>query len=116
MPGPKRSPEERAAALQAKIDVIRTAIAALEEKKTEAIKNYDTKISTNENRITALEKQQKDILNPKPKKRRKTKKQQFGEIAQQAMKSGMSVQEFRERLGMDTPTENNEAAEGQSQE
>ena len=57
MPGPKRSPEERAAALQAKIDVIRTAIAALEEKKTEAIKNYDTKISTNENRITALEKQ-----------------------------------------------------------
>ena len=67
---PRRTPQERAAAVDEKIAKFNQSIAELEEKKTAALAEYDAK-------ITALQER---------------------EIVQQAVKSGMSVEDVASKL------------------
>lgn len=99
----RRSVEERAAEVEAKIEAVNHAIAELEAKKQVAIASYDEKIAVAQERIQSLESKKAAILAPKPKtkrKPRKTKKQMIQDIMKQAQKAGMKPQEIAERLGL----------------
>lgn len=96
---PRRTPQERAAAVDEKIAKFNQSIAELEEKKTTALAEYDAKITALQERVKALEAKKQEILAPKPpRKPRKTKKQKIQEIVQQAVKSGMSVEDVASKL------------------
>ena len=113
---PRRTPQERAAAVDEKIAKFNQSIAELEEKKTAAraeydakitvlasysarAAEYDAKITVLQERVKALEAKKQEILAPKPpRKPRKTKKQKIQEIVQQAVKSGMSVEDVASKL------------------
>ena len=82
-----------------KIAKFNQSIAELEEKKTAALAEYDAKITVLQERVKALEAKKQEILAPKPpRKPRKTKKQKIQEIVQQAVKSGMSVEDVASKL------------------
>lgn len=51
----RRTPQERAAELESKIEKAKESIADLEEKKQAAISDYDAKIAAVQDRIKALE-------------------------------------------------------------
>ena len=75
---PRRTPQERAAAVDEKIAKFNQSIAELEEKKTAALAEYDAKITVLQERVKALEAKKQEILAPKPpRKPRKTKKQKI---------------------------------------
>ena len=75
---PRRTPQERAAAVDEKIAKFNQSIAELEEKKTAALAEYDAKITALQERVKALEAKKQEILAPKPpRKPRKTKKQKI---------------------------------------
>ena len=96
---PRRTPQERAAAVDEKIAKFNQSIAELEEKKTAALAEYDAKTTVLQERVKALEAKKQEILAPKPpRKPRKTKKQKIQEIVQQAVKSGMSVEDVASKL------------------
>lgn len=96
---PRRTPQERAAAVDEKIAKFNQSIAELEEKKTAALAEYDAKITALQERVKALEAKKQEILAPKPpRKPRKTKKQKIQEIVKLAMKNGMSVEEIAGQL------------------
>ena len=96
---PRRTPQERAASVDEKIAKFNQSIAELEEKKTAALAEYDAKITALQERVKALEAKKQEILAPKPpRKPRKTKKQKIQEIVQQAVKSGMSVEDVASKL------------------
>lgn len=96
---PRRTPQERAAAVDEKIAKFNQSIAELEEKKTAALAEYDAKITVLQERVKALEAKKQEILAPKPpRKPRKTKKQKIQEIVKLAMKNGMSVEEIAGQL------------------
>lgn len=99
----RRSVEERAAEVDAKIEAVNHSITELEAKKQAAIASYDEKIAAAQERIQSLESKKAAILAPKPKtkrKPRKTKKQMIQNIMKQAQKAGMKPQEIAERLGL----------------
>ena len=97
----RRSAEERAAEMDAKIEALRQSIADQEAKKQETVSAFDGKIASLRERIKALEAKKKEILAPKqPRKRRKSKKQKLQEIVQQAQKSGLKPEEIAELLGI----------------
>ena len=96
---PRRTPQERAAAVDEKIAKFNQSIAELEEKKTAALAEYDAKITVLQERVKALEAKKQEILAPKPpRKPRKTKKQKIQQIVNLAMKNGMSVEEIAGQL------------------
>ena len=96
---PRRTPQERAAAVDEKIAKFNQSIAELEEKKTAALAEYDAKITALQERVKALEAKKQEILAPKPpRKPRKTKKQKIQEIVKLAMKNGMTVEEIAGQL------------------
>ena len=96
---PRRTPQERAAAVDEKIAKFNQSIAELEEKKTAALAEYDAKITALQERVKALEAKKQEILAPKPpRKPRKTKKQKIQQIVNLAMKNGMSVEEIAGQL------------------
>ena len=98
----RRTPQERAAELESKIEKAKESIADLEEKKQAAISDYDSKIAAVQARIKALETKKQEILAPKPpRKPRKTKKQKIQEIVKLAMKNGMSVEEIAGQLNVE---------------
>ena len=98
----RRTPEERAAAEDLKIQKFEEDIAGLEEKKQAAIAEFDTRISAKKQKIQECEAEKKRILSPKlHRKPRKTKKQKMTEILKQAQKSGMKPEEIAEKLGVE---------------
>ena len=96
---PRRTPQERAAEVDSKIEKLNQSITEIEAKKQAVVAEYDTKIATAQEHIKALESKKQEILAPKPpRKPRKTKKQKIQEIVKLAMKSGMSVEEIADQL------------------
>lgn len=96
---PRRTPQERAAEMDSKIEKVNEFITELEGKKQAAIADYDAKITAAHERIKTLEAKKQEILSPKP--LRKTKKQKIQEIIKLAMKSGMSVEEIAGQLNVE---------------
>lgn len=96
---PRRTPQERAAEMDSKIEKVNGFITELEGKKQAAIADYDAKITAAHERIKTLEAKKQEILSPKPP--RKTKKQKIQEIIKLAMKSGMSVEEIAGQLNVE---------------
>lgn len=95
----RRTPQERAAEVDSKIEKLNQSIAEIEAKKQAVVVEHDTKIAAVQKRIKALESKKQEILAPKPpRKPRKTKKQKIQEIVKLAMKSGMSVEEIADQL------------------
>ena len=98
---PRRTPQERAAEVDSKIEKLNQSITEIEAKKQAVVAEYDTKIAAAQERIKALESKKQEILAPKPpRKPRKTKKQKIQEILKEAQKSGMKPEEIAERLGI----------------
>ena len=91
----RRTPQERAEAIDAKIAAHQDEIAAIEEKRNDAIKVFDDKVAAIQEKIKGLEARKKEILTPKP--RRKTK------ILMAAEKMKMTPEEIAEKLGLDKP-------------
>lgn len=96
----RRTPEERAANLDAKIKALKQSITKYEEQKAAAAQEYDDKIAAAKTKIETLKQQKADILTPKPRKPRKTKKQKTEEVIRKAVKSGLNLDEIAERLGV----------------
>ena len=97
----RRTPQERAEAIDAKIAAHQDEIAAIEEKRNDAIKVFDDKVAAIQEKIKGLEARKKEILTPKP--RRKTKKEKIKEILMAAEKMKMTPEEVAEKLGLDKP-------------
>ena len=98
----RRTPQERAAELESKIEKAKESIADLEEKNQSALSYYYSKIAAVQDRINALVTKKQEILAPKPpRKPRKTKKQKIQEIVKLAMKNGMSVEEIAGQLNVE---------------
>lgn len=97
----RRTPEERIAEIDAKIEECGKQIQAIEVKKQESVAAFDDRISKVQARIKGLEKQKKAILVPKPpRKPRKTKKEKIQDLMKQAQKAGLKPEEIAERLGL----------------
>lgn len=97
----RRTPEERIAEIDNKIEELGNQIQAIEAKKQESIATFDERINKVQSRIDCLKKQKADILSPKPpKKPRKTKKQKIQDLMKQAQKAGLKPEEIAERLGL----------------
>ena len=96
----RRTREELVAALDEKIDAQNQTIKKCEEQKVTAIQELDAKIAAAKARIKAMEQRKKDIMTPKQPKPRTSKKQKIQDILKKASKSGLSVEEIAERLGM----------------
>ena len=98
---PRRTAEQKAADIDAKIQKLNEDLEGIEEKRIAANQEFDAKAAAVKERIAALEQQKKDILAPKPlRKPRKTKKQKIQELIQSASKSGLKPEEIAERLGL----------------
>ena len=98
---PRRTVEQKAADIDARIQKLNEDLEGIEEKRIAANQEFDTKAAAVKERIAALEQQKKDILAPKPpRKPRKTKKQKIQELIQSASKSGLKPEEIAERLGL----------------
>ena len=95
----RRSAEHRAAETDAKIAELHTSVEQLETKK-KAAAAFDEKIASVQARIKALEAKKAEILAPKKRKPRKTKKQKLEAILKQAQKAGLKPEEIAERLGV----------------
>lgn len=97
----RRTPEERIAEIDNKIEALGNQIQAIEAKKQESIAAFDERINKVQAHIDCLKKQKADILSPKPpKKLRKTKKQKIQDLMKQAQKAGLKPEEIAERLGL----------------
>ena len=93
---PHRTPEERAAEIDAQIAKMKASISEIESKKQSAISAFDEKIKAIQEKIKSLEQKKNDTLFPKPPK--KTKKQKIQAILNKAQKNGMKPEEIAERL------------------
>lgn len=97
----RRTPEERIAEIDAKIEECEKQIQAIEVKKQETITSFDERIKKVQRRIKGLDKQKAEILAPKPpRKPRKTKKEKIQDLMKQAQKAGLKPEEIAERLGL----------------
>ena len=98
---PRRTAEQRAADIDAKIQKLNEDLEGVEAKRAAAMQEFDAKAAAVKGRIEALEQQKKDILAPKPQRKpRKTKRQKIQELIQSASKSGLKPEEIAERLGL----------------
>lgn len=102
----RRSAEQRAAETDAKIAELHTSVEQLETKKKAAAAAFDEKIASVQARIKTLEAKKAEILAPKKRKPRKTKKQKLEAILKQAQKAGLKPEEIAERLGVTLETIN----------
>lgn len=95
----RRTAEQRAEDIDAKIQEKTQAIASLEEKRAAAMAEFDKKAAGIKEGIKKLEAKKKDILAPKAgKPHRRTKKQKIQELILAANKSGMTPEEIAEKL------------------
>ena len=96
---PRRTPQERAAAVDEKIEKFNRSITELEAKKAAIAADCDAKIAAAQEHIKSLEAKK---LAPKPPRRpRKTKKQKIQELVQMAVKNGMTVEDVANKLQME---------------
>lgn len=99
---PRRTAQQKADEIDAKIEKLNQDIEGLEVKRAAAMQDFDTKVAAVKERIDALVQQKTELLAPKPpRKPRKTKKQKIQEIIQLANKSGLKLEEIAERLGLE---------------
>ncbi len=97
----RRTPQQLADDIDAKIQKLNQDIEELEAKRDAANADFDAKVAAVKDRIAALEQKKEDLLKPKPpRKPRKTKKQKIQEIINLASKSGLKPEEIAERLGV----------------
>lgn len=102
----RRTPEQIAAEIDAKIATLEQSLLDNDKKRDEAIQEVEQKNSEIKAKITAkiesLQKQKAKVLTPKPpRKPRKTKKQKIDEIVKKAAKSGLKPAEIAEKLGIE---------------
>lgn len=103
---PRRTAQQKADEIDAKIEKLNQDIEGLEVKRAAAMQDFDTKVAAVKERIDALVQQKTELLAPKPpRKPRKTKKQKIQEIIQLANKSGLKPEEIAERLGLEQAEE-----------
>ena len=96
----RRTPEQKAADVDAKIQKLNQDLEGIEVKRTAANEEFDKKAAEIKEKINAFEQMKADILTPKPRKPRKTKKQKVQEIINLASKSGLKPEEIAARLGI----------------
>ena len=106
-----RTKEERAAEIDQKIIAVKEELIILGQRKDEAIASFTKKENEKKERIKALEKKKKEILNPKPRVRAKTRKQKMMELFNTVYKTGMSAEAVAEMLGFVNPGEEKEETE-----
>lgn len=106
-----RTKEERAAEIDQKIIAIKEDLVVLEQRRDEVIASFTKKGNEKRERIKALEKKKKDILNPRPRVRAKTRKQKMMELFNTVYKTGMSAEAAAEMLGLANPGEEKEETE-----
>lgn len=98
----RRTPEQIAAAIDAKIAKLEQSLLDNDKKRDEVIQGFEQKASEIKAKIEDMQKQKEQALAPKqPRKPRKTKKQQIDEIVKKAAKSGLKPAEIAEKLGID---------------
>lgn len=103
---PRRTAQQKADEIDAKIEKLNQDIEGLEVKRAAAMQDFDAKVAAVKGRIDALIQQKTELLAPKPpRKPRKTKKQKIQEIIQLANKSGLKPEEIAERLGLEQAEE-----------
>ncbi len=96
----RRTPQQVADEIEAKIQKLNQDIEVLETKRAAANAEFDSKVVAVKDRIAALEQKKEDTLKPKqPRKHRKSKKQKIQDLITMASKSGLKPEEIAERLG-----------------
>lgn len=94
----RRSPEERVADIDAKLETLSKSIAAIKEKKAVAVATFDGKIDALKVKVAALEGKKHTILNPPPRKPRRTEKQKWAEVVKMAKKAGLKPEDIQKQL------------------
>ena len=98
----RRPAEERAQEVDEKIEKLQQALIDLDDKRMEAMAEFDKKEASIKNKIAMLAEKKENILSPKPIKRtRRSKKQKIADILKQATKSGLKPEEIAEMLGVE---------------
>lgn len=102
----RRTPEQRAAEIDGKIQKMNQELDALKTKRSSVNQEFDKKEEAIKARIKEQEKKKESLLAPKPpRKPRKTKKEKIQDLIKQADKSGLKPEEIAQRLGLDKTEE-----------
>lgn len=100
----RRSKEERAAEIDAKLEKLRSSLNEIAAEREAAKSALDTKEKALKDKIKALEGKKKDILNPSSApKQRMTKKRRIEALVNKAHKAGFSLDEIEQLLSLDEP-------------
>ena len=100
----RRSKEERASEIDAKLEKLRSSLNEIAAERKEAKSALDTKEKALKDKIKALEGKKKDILNPSSApKQRMTKKRRIEALVNKAHKAGFSLDEIEQLLSLDEP-------------
>ena len=100
----RRSKEERAAEIDAKLEKLRSSLNEIAAEREAAKSALDTKEKALKDKIKALEGKKKDILNPSSApKQRMTRKRRIEALINKANKAGFSLDEIEQLLSLDEP-------------
>lgn len=100
----RRSKEERAAEIDARLEKLRSSLNEIAAEREAAKSALDTKEKALKDKIKALEGKKKDILNPSSApKQRMTKKRRIEALVNKAHKAGFSLDEIEQLLSLDEP-------------
>ena len=100
----RRSKEERAAEIDAKLEKLRSSLNEIAAEREAAKSALDAKEKALNDKIKALEGKQKDILNPSSApKQRMTRKRRIEALINKANKAGFSLDEIEQLLSLDEP-------------
>ena len=100
----RRSKEERASEIDAKLEKLRSSLNEIAAEREAAKSALDTKEKALKDKIKALEGKKKDILNPSSApKQRMTKKRRIEALVNKAHKAGFSLDEIEQLLSLDEP-------------
>ena len=100
----RRSKEERAAEIDAKLEKLRSSLNEIAAEREAAKSALDAKEKALNDKIKALEGKKKDILNPSSApKQRMTRKRRIEALVNKAHKAGFSLDEIEQLLSLDEP-------------
>ena len=97
----RRTPQQKADEMEAKIQKLQQSLEALEERRAAASEEFDQREAAIKSRIAELEKKKKSVFAPKTRKPRRTKKQKIQDLIKSASKSGLKPEEIAPRLGLE---------------
>lgn len=97
----RRTSEQISAAIGEQIEELQVKIELIEEQKQESAAKFDERIRAINQKIATLRKKQENLLSPKPRKKRVTKTQKIKNLVTAAQKSGKSLEEIADALGVD---------------